>query len=942
VALPPSPSCVQPLQPSTKHNVNKQLSLSSHITKQSSQHQQLDTSSQSNDDVDFNNTKQPPLSTQQITEPQPQLKSDVLGESERIGILSNLDMFAEFGVQDKLVRAMSKLSKGAKLSPYLELVRGRYDAMNDIGQYSSADEILSAINSRRESRNNIFIDMRRTNAEFELYAHNGQPPRPEVHNVIALSFCTLDCLRNCLKRDGPETDNLIDFDNHCLSYLRNYLLNETLKEGGTVTSPALSAAFFDDRVDYVDFFQMSCTSNDYATLEENLESLWTLQGGNLSFTDFLSVTYLDSTLNLIERGVFHFAVHGSPLTILNCTFRNSDKGLKGDRDRSSSPNGVFEQLHTNHPQHIAQGGLKSLPPSVVTRVAEDLAYFASRFDGLEMSDGTLVQAKNALCVFIERKGGLRGGPNAHDRAMEAEQKKKMASNQSNATSMFYNLRETTDNTNEDILAIIQNVFDTPSMKHVKACVVEPSEALALFRQLEENHPEWNMQKALAELEKSSMFTEMANARKRKLINWVKRMISSVELNKLKKSGMSSEDGIAELKKSGKLSAEDKWLETNDKQGQAWAIHRKWKAQKSLEEICEMIRADKNLGDKFANLIHNSLTSVENNISRETQGMQQQVAKAQKELENGKKVLVGTHRCNNECLIVWNDEHHTKDYRDNRKGGIKIKRANCGCCGSHDRDFTFKSAVTNSWETLIFDQVSNSNVVQLTSVAALTSFSKKKERSIRQRHESEASATNEDSTNDSTASSAVAAKQPPAKKEKATKSKSASSKKTQSKSKRKPSEEKEEKKKKLKKLDSSKDSKMAAPTKKKDISEKAVPKKKSTKSKPIVGSSSKAASKLASKSSKSADTGSSNKKEKKIDINADRRFFIVKKVHKNDLATVQAELDRLINEFREQLDRATIVKEFINVYRNEWREDMFEGLRNWLQELATSDSDSDDY
>jgi len=136
--------------------------------------------------------------------------------------------------------------------------------------------------------------------------------------------------------------------------------------------------------------------------------------------------------------------------------------------------------------------------------------------------------------------------------------------------------------------------------------------------------------------------------------------------------------------------------------------------------------------------------------------------------------------------------------------------------------------------------------------------------------------------------------------------------------------------------------MAAPTKKKDISEKAVPKKKSIKSKPIVGSSSKAASKLASKSSKSADTGSSNKKEKKIDINADRRFFIVKKENKNDLATVQSELDRLINEFREQLDRATIVKEFINVYRNKWREDMFEGLRNWLQELATSDSDSDDY
>ena len=49
-----------------------------------------------------------------------------------------------------------------------------------------------------------------------------------------------------------------------------------------------------------------------------------------------------------------------------------------------------------------------------------------------------------------------------------------------------------------------------------------------------------------------------------------------------------------MKKSGKFSGVVNIVESSDKQGQAWAIHRKWKRQKSLEEICEMIRADKNL------------------------------------------------------------------------------------------------------------------------------------------------------------------------------------------------------------------------------------------------------------------------------------------------------------------------------------------------------------
>jgi len=507
-----------------------------------------------------------------------------------------------------------------------------------------------------------------------------------------------------------------------------------------------------------------------------------------------------------------------------------------------------------------------------------------------------------------------------------------------------------------ILTDIENEFGTNVFSWLKSGVGQ-SMAKVEFDRLSAENPKKSTNDIIDELRKMTTTVKGSKVKlfsdgtishlKSHLKCGTKQSVASAEFNKLKKRGMSSKDSIAELKKSGKLSADDMRVETADKQGQAWAIHRKWKKIKSLEEICEMIRADKKLGDKFANMVHKRLASVENIISRETQGMRQQVAKAEKELENGKKVLIGTHNpvdCKGECLVIWDDEHHTRNYGSNRIGDIKIKQTCCGSCNTQDRDFTFKSAVTNSWETLIFDQVSNSNVVVLTSVAALTSWSKEKEGIIRQRHESEASATNEDATDDSTASSAAAAKQPHAKKEKATKSKSASSKKTQSKSKRKPSEEKEEKKKKkkLKKLDSSKDSKMAAPTKKKDRSEKAVPKKKSTKSKPIVGSSSKAASKLASKSSKSADNGSSNKKETKIDITADRRFFIVRKVHKNDLATVQFELDMLINEFREQLDRATIVKEFIDVYRNEWREDMFEGLRNWLQELATSDSDSDDY
>jgi len=475
-----------------------QLSSSLSTTKPSSQ--QLDTSY----DVDINNTK---LSTQQITEP-PQFKSTT-SERDKIIFLHGIGIFEEFSVQNVLIRLGESLKTDDDLSDYAVSVRDRFVALQNLNQYSSADDIIAAHNSHRVRRNNNFKELRRRFSNFTLHAQNSQHLRTELHNISAFSFCTDNCLKNCVKRDGPGTDDLIDLGNNCLVYQRNCMFYCALQDGGTQVTPEQAADLFDRHTDQVDFFGFNSTSNSYDVFKDDLNLLWEVAGGNMSKKRFDLVVRLESVLNLLERAVIHFVLHGFAINILHNSFRNQEMGFEGDRAMIKSPHNFVVHMFAPHTEFVAGGGLVLLDKEEVTRIAEEFGYFVNLFDGLELCDGTVVQFKEGKVEFIERKGGLLGGKNAHDRKIEAVLKKKMIDGQVIGASRFHQLRSTTDYTTKEILAIIQDEFDTPSMKHVKGWV-EQSEALALCRRLEENHPEWSMQKIFTELEKLSMFTEMAN------------------------------------------------------------------------------------------------------------------------------------------------------------------------------------------------------------------------------------------------------------------------------------------------------------------------------------------------------------------------------------------------------------------------------------------------
>ena len=77
----------------------------------------------------------------------------------------------------------------------------------------------------------------------------------------------------------------------------------------------------------------------------------------------------------------------------------------------------------------------------------DFACLVNQFDGCELNDGTIIQAKEDMVKIVLRMGGLLGGKNAHDRAMLEELRKKMSEDQSNAATRFHQLMTTTDNTN---------------------------------------------------------------------------------------------------------------------------------------------------------------------------------------------------------------------------------------------------------------------------------------------------------------------------------------------------------------------------------------------------------------------------------------------------------------------------------------------------------------
>jgi len=308
------------------------------------------------------------------------------------------------------------------------------------------------------------------------------------------------------------------------------------------------------------------------------------------------------------------------------------------------------------------------------------------------------------------------------------------------------------------------LFSDGTISHLVATVAERVKVRAEYHKLREIHHDWSDNRIIDEMKKSGKFSA---GNINLLASRIKKSDNFARLRELEKNGKSKEENMETFRnEKGDKAADgmEAHKKNSDCTSRAWEIYRKWKGKKSLEEIRDAIRAEKDLGDKYANVVYNHLTKREKIITHKLQGLKQQVGKAKKALENEKKVLISIHNpvdCKEECLIIWDCKERHKQNRasiNTKVGDIKFDQVYCSNCCTYDRDITFKNAVTNEgYETILFDKKSGVNVVQLKTVAALTAWSKEKEKTIRQRHEL-------------MPASVAAAKRPPVKKDKPTKSK----------------------------------------------------------------------------------------------------------------------------------------------------------------------------
>ena len=144
------------------------------------------------------------------------------------------------------------------------------------------------------------------------------------------------------------------------------------------------------------------------------------------------------------------------------------------------------------------------------------------------------------------------------------------------------------------------------------------------------------------------------------------------------------------------------------------------------------------------------------LKKELMGLIASVTKVKKALKKKKTVLIGIHNpagCRAETLLTWDGKLRHLQGRastNTKKGDIRLKhQVHCITCKSDDRDFTFKNAVTNaSYETILFDETSGVNIVQLASVAAIDSWAKEKEKWFRQRYEDDSSSDSDDEESES--------------------------------------------------------------------------------------------------------------------------------------------------------------------------------------------------
>ena len=290
---------------------------------------------------------------------------------QRISFLSTTNLYKENKIKKSLPRAgellQSKqeqlLKTKQNLHPYLQSILSTHEILQNLDENNSLSDLTNKYTDSRQVSGVVFADLREQHPDFELYAQCGEEPKLQSNVFFNLSFCTKDCVNNCLKEYGPDTVNMTDNTNICVKKTKTSAFWSTFRHGGT-TGPWTTVhaeAFCDQNIGQGDFYRFSSTGNNWTTMEADMQQLYELTAiDHFTFEQFMDIVNLDSVNDMIFRQAINYVASGEEFIMVQWSSRNHEMAFECRKAMFKSVNGIVTQIFLAHPEHTSKGGLTRL------------------------------------------------------------------------------------------------------------------------------------------------------------------------------------------------------------------------------------------------------------------------------------------------------------------------------------------------------------------------------------------------------------------------------------------------------------------------------------------------------------------------------------------------------------------------------------------------------
>ena len=290
---------------------------------------------------------------------------------ERILFLSDIDLYKENKIKNSLTRAGRLLQSKQKellqtndnLSPYLKSILSTHEILQNLDKNDSLSDLTNKFTVSRQDSGQVFANLRKQNPGFELYAQCGEEPKLQSRLFFNLSFCTKDCVKNCLEKYGPDTVIMTDNKNICVKKTKTGVLSSTFRKGGT-SGPFTNEhaeAFCNENIGQGDFYRFNSTGNDWTTMLADMVQLYELTASDhFTFEQFMDIVNLDSVNDMIFRQAINYVASGEEFIMVQWSSRNYEMAFDCPKAMFKSENGIVTHIYLGHPAWASQGGLKRL------------------------------------------------------------------------------------------------------------------------------------------------------------------------------------------------------------------------------------------------------------------------------------------------------------------------------------------------------------------------------------------------------------------------------------------------------------------------------------------------------------------------------------------------------------------------------------------------------